>query len=379
VARIAPWRQRDCCGPVDDCYVRALSLTLCRFVRSTVLFLLGPCFLGGCHFQRNASGPTIEFTRVPAAVQGGPDKLDIIEGRVTGRNPKSKLVLYARSGKWWIQPLRSEPYTAIRPDGTWTNNTHVGTEYAALLVDADFHPAAMLNEIPARGGDVVAAASVRGSESESQVSRFLRFSGYEWRIRNAPSNRGGRNNYDPGNAWTDSSGALHLRIAKVSGEWTCAEVTLARSLGYGSYSFVVRDTSQLERAAAFAMFTYDYAEAGPNNREMGIEVSPWGDRSTENAQYVIQPYYVPENSSRFAVPSGPLTHSFRWEPGRVSFRTVRGPDAKTRVSVAQHEFTSGVPSHGTESVRITLYVFRSAKEALKNENEVVVEKFEYLP
>ena len=103
-------------------------------------------------------------------------------------------------------------------------------------------------------------------------------------------------------------------------------------------------------------------------------------RSAANAQFVIQPFYVPENTSRFSAPSGVLTHSFRWEPGRVLFRTSRGTDKESKTgTVAEHEFTSGVPTHGSESVRMTLYVFRAAKEPIQNDNEVVIEKFEFLP
>jgi hypothetical protein len=249
-----------------------------------------------------------------------------------------------------------------------------------VLVEAGFHPATVLTEMPARGGGVLAVATIRGSPPRAQVSQTLPFSGYEWRIRSAPSGRGEANNYASSNAWTDSSGALHLRIAKASGDWTSAEVTLTRSLGYGTYSFTVRDTSHLEPAAVFGIFTWDYAAASQNNGEMDVEISYWGDRSIKNAQYVVQPFYVAENSSRFALPSGELTHSFRWEPGRVTFMTSRGAYANSRTPpIAEHVFTSGVPAHGAESVRMNLYVFRSAREALKNETEVVVEKFEYLP
>jgi hypothetical protein len=45
----------------------------------------------------------------------------------------------------------------------------------------------------------------------------------------------------------------------------------------------------------------------------------------------------------------------------------------------QHVFTSGVPAAGNESVRIALYVFEQGQVPLKNGNEVVIEKFEYLP
>jgi len=317
---------------------------------------------------------------VPPEAAGGPDTLDIIEGRVTNAPSGLRIVLYARNGKWWVQPLVDEPFTKIRPDSSWTNSTHLGTEYAALLVQAGFQPAATLEELPARGGDVVTVAVVNGSKPGSTVSKTLQFSGYEWRIRNAPSDRGGVNQYDPNNAWTDSKAALHLRIAGASGQWTCAEVTLKRSLGYGTYSFVVRDTSHLEAAAVFSIFTWDYAGTDPNHREMDIEVSHWGDPSMMNAQYVLQPFYIPGNSSRFMEPGGTLRHSLRWEPGRLTFRTTReSANGGKPALAAEHVFTSGVPSPGAESVRMNLYVFRNARVPLQHGTEVVVDKFEFLP
>jgi hypothetical protein len=163
-------------------------------------------------------------------------------------------------------------------------------------------------------------------------------------------------------------------------------VTLTRSLGYGTYTFVVRDTSKLEAAAVFSMFTYDYAGASEYKREMNIEVTRWGDSAdwgdpaTKNSQYVVQPYYLPENTFRFTLPSGLITHSLRWELGRAVFKTVRGAGVGGKTAlVAEHEFTSGVPSHGVESARMNLYIARRAKSPLKNGAEVVVEKFEYLP
>jgi hypothetical protein len=351
------------------------------FAPGLLVFFSFFLFLSGCDFRRAQSGPSIEFTRVPPTAEGGPDKLDIIEGRVTGGRPGQQIVLYSKSGTWWIQPLLDEAFTQIRADSTWTNSTHVGTEYAALLVEPGYRPSATLNALPTTGGGVAAVTVAKGGSTGASVSKTLFFSGYEWRIRNAPSDRGGGNQYDENNAWTDSDGALHLRIAKVAGEWKCAEVTLTRNLGYGTYSFRVRDTSQLEAAAVFTMFTWDYAGTDQSHREMDIEITRWGDTSTsKNGQYVVQPFYVPENASRFAAPSGVLTHSFHWEPGRVSFRTVRGTEAGSKAGVvAEHVFTSGVPSPGVESTRLNLYIFRFAKEPLQMETEVVVDKFEYLP
>jgi hypothetical protein len=367
--------------PVQSLRNRGMGLRKRRIFSDFIWVCTAPvllsCLMCGCGLLKGKTQPLIEFTRVPPADAGGPDKLDIIQGRVIGARAGERIVLYAKNGNWWVQPLVGEPLTRILPDSKWVNSTHLGTEYAALLVEPGYRPPATMSTLPLPGGGVVAVATAKGGSS---VSKTVFFGGYEWRIRDAPSNRGGINMYDPSNAWTDSDGALHLRIAKIADQWTCAEATLTRSFGYGTYSFVVRDTSQLEPAAVLSMFTWDYAGTNPNHREMDIEISGWGDPTSKNAQYVVQPFYVPEDASRFTVPSGILTHSFRWEPGRVTFRTVRGSESGSKERpIAEHVFTSGVPSPGAESARVSLYIFRSAKEPLQKGNEVVIKRFEYLP
>lgn len=359
---------------------RITVATLPSVAREIVLLAFVSVLAAGCHSRSGPSGPSIEFTRIPPAADSGPDKLDIIEGRVIGSAPGQKIVLYAKNGAWWVQPLVNEAFTKIQANSKWINSTHLGTEYAALLVEADYRPAATMSELPAPSGGVVAVATAKGAVAGSGVSKTLSFSGYEWRIRDTPSDRGGMNFYDSNNAWTDSNGALHLRIAKEADHWTCAEVTLTRSLGYGMYSFVVRNTSQLEPPVVFSMFTWDWGGTDQYHREMDIEISRWGDPSSKNGQYVVQPFFIPENASRYAAPPGVLTHYLRWEPGQVSFKTVRGSGNGSKpVVVAEHVFTSGVPPSGVETVRMNLYVFRGAKEPLQDGAEVVIEKFEYLP
>ena len=49
------------------------------------------------------------------------------------------------------------------------------------------------------------------------------------------------------------------------------------------------------------------------------------------------------------------------------------------LSVEEHTFTSGVPSPGRETFQLLFYVVASENNPLQKENEVVVEKFEYLP
>jgi hypothetical protein len=238
-----------------------------------------------------------------------------------------------------------------------------------------------MDSLPVEGGAVVVVASAMGEAAQPELIKTVHFSGYDWNVRTTDSNRGGAvTSYDPANAWTDSGGALHLQIANHSDKWTCAEVSLTRSLGYGMYHFVVHESTNLEPAAVLSMFTWDDSGQDQNHREFDVEITRWGDPLSKNAQYAIQPYYVPANVDRFMAPAGILTYSFQWEPGKVSFKTVRGSNAGDRSrAVSAHVFTSGVPTPGGELVHMNLYIFGGAASPLKNQSEVVIEKFEYLP
>jgi hypothetical protein len=348
---------------------RALQLTCALFALPSL----------ACGREGTPVAPAIQFVTVPPAAAGGSERTMRIAGRVIGATPGQRVVLYARTNVWWVQPTAVEPFTTVTANQTWENTTHLGSEYAALLVDATFRPPDTTEALPLAGGQVLAVATVKGTGTFSPAPTMLTFSGYEWAVRQAPSDRGGQNDYDPANAWTDAEGLLHLRLAKRDGGWTSAEVILNRALGYGTYAFTVRDTSTLDPAAAFGMLTWDEEALDQNHRELDVDISRWGDPGIPNAQYVLQPYYVPANVARFAAPPGTLTHSFRWEPGRASFRTTRGRNATSAEVVSRHEFTSGIPSPGTERVRMNLYYFRYAPHPPQKDVEVVVERFQYLP
>jgi hypothetical protein len=351
---------------------------------SAGVFLLSACLaLNCCDSPRADRLPAIEFTRIPPAAQGGREKVDTIGGRVTGARPDQQIVIYARSGAWWVQPTVASPFTPIRSDSTWTTETHLGYEYAALLVGPGYRPPPTMDTPPSEGGPIAVAAIVKGvGPTVLAPTKRLKFSGYDWDVRTIASDRGGYSHpYSGDNAWTDSTGALHLRISKTSNDWSCAEVVLNRSLGHGTYVLVVRDTSHLEPAAVLSMTTFDEWGGDQYYREMDVEVSRWGDASSKNnAQYVVEPYYHPRNVHQFVAPSGILTYSMQWEAGHARFKTVRGnsPNSGARV-ISEHEFTSGIPSPGQERLQLFFYVVASDKNPIQHDNEVVLEKFDYLP
>jgi hypothetical protein len=350
-------------------------------VISFALFLA--ILLGGCRSQKAPAVPTIEFTKIPPAAQGGRERVDTIAGRVSGARPGQQIVIYARSGPWWVQPWPDKPFIPIQADATWGTSTHLGFEYAAMLVDPGYHPPPTMDVAPTQGGSVVAVAIVNGTGSlQLAPVKPLHFSGYDWEVRTISADRGGMNNlYSADNAWTDASGALHLRISKKGDRWSCAELEMTRSLGYGTYIIVIRDTTHLEPAAVLSMNTFDDWGGDQHYRELDVEFGRWGDAgSKNNAQFGVQPFYVPGNVAPFTVPKGTLTHSMHWESGHASFKTVRGNSLQAGAPVvSEHVFTSGVPSPGQEKFQMLFYVVASEKTPLQKENEVVVEKFEYLP
>jgi hypothetical protein len=340
------------------------------------LALLACALLSNCRNEQEQNRPTIEFTRIPPAGEGSQEKLEVVEGHVTGARSGQRIVLFSRSGKWWVQPFADQPFTTIQSNSTWKSSTHPGSAYAALLVDSSYRPPPTVNALPETGGPVLALTTVQGTPPGP--FKTLQFSGYQWEGREAASDPGGSKNfYNPANAWTDQSGYLHLRIAKQVNGWSSSEIRLSRSLGYGLYRFVVSDVSRLEPAAVFAMFTWD--DSGPS-REMDIEISRWGEPADQNAQYVVQPYVVPANTVRFTAPAGTLTYWIDWQPGKVEFKTVRGTTSKGGSGlIAAHVFTSGIPSPGNERIHMNLYVYNNQSNPLQHGSEVVIEKFEFLP
>jgi hypothetical protein len=340
--------------------------------------------LCGCNRKHSEAHSSIEFDKIPPTGEGGPVLLSPVAGRVKGAHAGEKIVLYAEdvNGIWWVQPQVIQPFITIKSDSSWETATHLGIEYAAILVDSGYRPPATTNVLPGQGGKVLAVTVVKGVGPLVQaVSRKLQFSGYEWKAMNVTSVRNGvPNAYDPANATIDAKGRLHLHIVRKDDRWTCSEVVLTHSFGYGTYLFSLEDVSHLEPAAVLTLFTWDDLGADQNHREMDIEISRWGDPALKNAQFVMQPYYVPENVARFATPPGQDTYSFQWEPAKVSFQALRGGERISQGgTVATHVFTSGVPSPGSESVSMNFCAFGYSKVPLEGDAEVVIDKFQFLP
>ena len=167
-----------------------------RFSRITALSTVGLLLLlllTACSEQRNDGKPSIELTVIPPEDQGGTLTSGMISGRVTGARPDQRIVLYARSGAWYIQPFADRPFTEIKADSTWSNQTHLGTEYAALLVEPTYAPPALTMTIPGEGDGVVAVRVRAGTPPfwrrwwfgiiVALLCVFALYMFYRWRVR----------------------------------------------------------------------------------------------------------------------------------------------------------------------------------------------------
>src|SRR5712664_619564 len=129
--------------------------------------LLGFCIaLTSCPSRPADTRPAIEFSKIPPAAQGGRERVDTIAGHVKNARPGQQIVIYARSGPWWVQPWPDRPVIPIQADSTWGTSTHLGFEYAAMLVDPGYHPPPTIDVPPTQGRSVVTVKSVKGLGEE---------------------------------------------------------------------------------------------------------------------------------------------------------------------------------------------------------------------
>jgi hypothetical protein len=325
--------------------------------------------------------PRITFTEVPRAALGGPIRTATIAGRVEGARPGDRIVLFAKSGVWYVQPLRTNPFTGIDAQGRWRSTIHLGTEYAAMVVRENYRPPNTTAALPDLSSRVVAIATVSGSGNHVDgPAAPLQFSGYEWDVRERVSDRGGRNLYSAANASVDADGALRLKLLRGDREWTSAEVCLTRPLGYGTYVFIVRDMAAVDPAARLALFTFDKNGRAEHFREMNIDLWHGDEPGTLGGQFVLQPNYLPGNLHRFVVPGGRVSYTMRWEPGVVAFKSMRDNFLeRPGAAIASRTFTTGVPGSGDERVCMAFYYYRKSGREPRAETGIVIERFQYLP
>lgn len=194
---------------------------------------------------------------------------------------------------------------------------------------------------------------------ESSAST-LSFAGRTWAVKMGTSGPG-PNTFTAAAVNVDDAGALHLRIAQdARGAWTCGEVLLNESLGYGTYTWTVASDaaaiSGVDPNIVLGLFTY-----ADDSHELDAEFSRWGNvsASANNGDFAVQPA-TPSNVRYYAIPAGisALRVAYTWAPGSVDFSATGERADGTPWRDGWTRSGASVPAPGGELVHINLWLFR---------------------
>lgn len=353
-----------------------LSITLPLFILTDVAY---------------SQNPTIAITKLPTCRTTKP-----LLGKVSGVNPANyKVAVFIYVSGWWNKPTWANPLTPIASDGTWTTNVATGgndtiaTKYAAFLVPNGYNP-------PLLGGQQTLPAELYANSVANTIKdrvcplREIKFSGYTWQVKYSWAAIGPGPNYfsdDPRDVFVDSQGKLHLKIVKRNDTWYATEVINKSVLGYGKYTFhVASPVGSFDPSVVLGLFTWDNTSPNYYYREIDMEFSRWGSSASfPNAQFVVQPYWKPENIHRFnfiepillsypARSGSGSTHSFDWKSTSVTFQSSSGNLVSSWVYAGDT-----VPPKGNENVRINLWLFQTYPPASGQPVEVIIDSFKFTP
>ena len=277
---------------------------------------------------------SVEFTSVPPY-----GSFNNLQGRVYGVSPASNRVavfIYVDGIGWFAKPTCESPLTSIQANGTWVTDITTGgidqnaTRIAAYLVSSNFNQPCVTNQfcIPSAVSQV-AIANALVTRADPSVRSF-HWSGYDWWVKKSASPVGpGPNLFsdNTNNVSVDAQGRLHLRIRHVANAWQCAEIVSQRTLGYGRYVYhLAMPVDTLDPNVVLGLFTWsdqnDFA-----NREMDVECGRWvSPVDFANAQFVVQPYYLPSHLVRYRIPTLATNSipSYDWQPNRIEFLCTTG-------------------------------------------------------
>ena len=215
------------------------------------------------------------------------------------------------------------------------------------------------------------------------------FGGYTWDVREGGGGPG-PNRWSADNVWVDDAG-LHLRIAQSGGQWTCAEVTMTESLGFGTYEFQLTGRpDQFDRNTVLGLFDYTTPALGPDGtNEIDIEFAQWGNAGNANRlNWTVYPPALGPAPTHHEVPlsltGDATTHRFTWTSRGVKFVSMYGyQDGAVQNLIAKWNDAptkpkQHIPQHAIP-VHLNLWLFQGRAPVDGQPVEVVIRSFRFTP
>jgi hypothetical protein len=214
------------------------------------------------------------------------------------------------------------------------------------------------------------------------------FGGHPWTVR---SGRGGPgpNVWEGKNVWVDAATNLHLKIAQRGGNWSCAEVTMRKRLGFGRYQFQTTGRlDQFDDNVVLGLFNYPTGDVGPDaTHEIDIEFARWGAARNPMGNFTVWPVErgLKQVSKAFPVvlTDDAATHRFGWSRGRIMFQSLNGHREDNGQELSQWTYNPDEParfiSQQPMPVHINLWLFQGRAPKNGRELEVIIRDFKYTP
>ena len=241
----------------------------------------------------------------------------------------------------------------------------------------------------------------------------LYFSGYYWNYKDASTPVGPGPNRFLGtneNAWVDTDGNLHLKIAKKDNFWYCSEIISTKEFGYGTYVMTsLSDISTFNEKYVFGFFTWsDYSFQTDGNSEVDIEFSRWNNPNDSLLfSYAVQPVIFSnpqpykERTNKPLVSTSYLkkasTHMMRWTRDSIVWESYEGENYPGSNLLSKWSFNnSNIPRTKIEgnntsdpiiipkpddstNVRFNFWLLNGQAPSNNLGSEIVIKSFKYTP
>lgn len=213
----------------------------------------------------------------------------------------------------------------------------------------------------------------------------LDFGGHTWTIRSGEGGPG-PNRWAERNVWLDAQGHLHLRISEENGQWSCAEVSTTRRLGFGRYEFQIEGgIDRFDDRVVLGLFNYPTADVGPDGtHEIDLEFARWGKPDHPIGNYTVWPVEkkLGQTTKTFAfqLTGTTSTHRFDWAANQVFCRSWQGL-GDTGAEIAQWTYQPTDAdrriSRSPMPVHLNLWLFQGKPPKDRKEVEVVIRSFSF--
>ncbi len=146
------------------------------------------------------------------------------------------------------------------------------------------------------GGNKVVA------QSAVSYNRQLRFSGYQWVVKESTERVGPGDNIFSGskrNVNVNCFGYLNIGLSRTGNDITCSEIVSVDSFSFGTYTFeLAKNSFDFHNSLVLGLFLYNHAVA-PLYNEVDIEFSKWNVPVNVNTQYIVYDSEVRPSKARF--------------------------------------------------------------------------------